>query len=453
LEKNGWQVLEPIKPGYKPLAKLERVFEKFFQGENEEQLDNFIHNHPDGLCPLIKCLPGSERFLLVVDQFEEVFTLCPKEKEEERRRFIELLTSCPPEGRLEVVLTMRADFLEPCLSYESLNRLIQEQVVLMPPLVGADLEEAIAKPANLQGYQLETGLLGAILQDVGQENGCLPLLQFTLTELWEQRDRETYQLTLAKYDELGGVIGSLNRHAEQIYQNFTNQEQKWVNRIFLKLVRTGTQEKDTRQRQPKAKLLAIAGDNPANREAISRVLDKLVDGRLLVTDREVVDWVDLTHEALMGGWERLVTWRQSDRELRRLVDLVEDALQEWLNSPKKENLMMGWLLAQVREKWSELESNLPSSAKEFYQKSNDYQREQQKIQDLLSSLSFALRSFNFLSQFLELIPLLAARVTDADGGALISLKPNGQVRLEQIHCPEDWACQNIRKAIEKAIVL
>ncbi|HEY9605692.1 MAG TPA: guanylate cyclase, partial [Allocoleopsis sp.] len=77
-------------------------------------------------------------------------------------------------------------------------------------------------------------------------------------------------------------------------------------------------------------------------------------------------------------------------------------------------------------------------------------REQHKIHDLLSSLGFALRSFNNLNQFLELIPLMAARVTDADGGALILFKPNGQVRLEQLHCQEGQACQNIRKALEKA---
>ncbi len=171
----------------------------------------------------------------------------------------------------------------------------------MPPLVGANLEQAIATPANLQGYQLEIGLLGAILQDVGQEKGCLPLLQFALTELWEQRDRQTHTLTLAKYHQLGGVIGSLDRHAEQLYQSFTEQQQNWVKRIFLKLVRMGENGKDTRQRQPKSKLLALAGDNPADQQAIRDVIEKLIWGRLLVTAPNGEDWIDLAHEALMGG--------------------------------------------------------------------------------------------------------------------------------------------------------
>ncbi|WP_249065802.1 hypothetical protein [Argonema antarcticum] len=122
-----------------------------------------------------------------------------------------------PDSRLAIVTTMRADFLEYCLSYESLTELIQNQAVYMPPLLGAELEEAIAKPANLQGYDLETGLLGAILDDVGKEKDCLPLLQFALTELWE-RDKQKHRLTLEQYRALGGVTGALNRHAEKVYR-------------------------------------------------------------------------------------------------------------------------------------------------------------------------------------------------------------------------------------------
>jgi energy-coupling factor transporter ATP-binding protein EcfA2 len=256
--ENGWQVLEPIMPGVEPLAELKRAFSQLFERTEIREISTLIDT--DGLSSVISRLPGSDRFLLVVDQFEEVFTLCFKE--EERNRFVGLLTQCP-EGRLAIIITMRADFLEPCLKYELLTQLIQTQAIYIPPLVGADLEEAIASPANLQGYQLERGLLGTIQQEVvGQEKGCLPLLQFTLTELWEQRDRQTHLLTVAKYNELGGVIGALNRHAKKLYESFTEQQQDWVKRIFLRLVRTGIQEKDTRQRQPKVKLLSITAKNP-----------------------------------------------------------------------------------------------------------------------------------------------------------------------------------------------
>ena len=382
LEKNGWRILDPIKPGIEPLAKLRGAFEPFFQRPREiQQLYEFIHNHPDGLNAVIERLPGSERFLLVVDQFEEVFTLCSKE--EERRKFIDLLTQVVELSdatslqslRLAIVTTMRADFLEPCLSYPSLTQLIQQQAVYMPPLVGADLEQAIASGANLQGYCFEDGLLGEIMQDVGKEQGCLPLLQFALTELWEKRDCQKHQLTVEQYRAMGGVIGALDRHAEAIYQSFTEQEQEWIRRIFLKLVRTGEGEKDTRQGQPKAKVLAISSDS-----VISDVLDELIQGRLLVSGEE---GVDLAHEALMEGWQRFDEWRKENREIRRLIDRVEDAFQEWMKNQQDENLMMGGLLSQVRKQWQELEPNLLPSVVAFCQRSIETELTHEQTRELL----------------------------------------------------------------------
>ena len=270
LEKNGWRILDPIKPGIEPLAKLLAAFERFFQRSRKiQQLYEFIHNHPNGLNEVIESLSDSERFLLVVDQFEEVFSLC--RKEEERSRFIELLTSCLHDGRLAIVTTMRADFLDSCLHYPSLTQLIQNRAVYIPPLVGADLERAITSPANRQRYQLETGLLGGILQDVSQEKEYLPLLQFALTELWSKRDFHRRQLTLLQYKAMGGVIGALNCQANLIYEKYNPHEQEWIKRIFLKLVRTGESVKDTRQRQPKSKLLAIGSEH-----VISDILDELI---------------------------------------------------------------------------------------------------------------------------------------------------------------------------------
>ncbi|MGH7999120.1 MAG: sensor histidine kinase, partial [Brasilonema sp.] len=212
---------------------------------------------------------------------------------------------------------------------------------------------------------------------------CLPLLQFALTELWEQRDNQKHQLTVEQYRAMGGVIGALDLHAENIYHSFTQKEQEWIKQIFLKLVRTGEGEKDTRQQQPKAKLLAIGGENE-----IGFVLDELIQERLLVSGQENLHreaWVDLAHEALMEGWKRFVQWGQENRELRRLIDRVEDALQEWQKQPKNENLIMGGLLAQVREKWEEIKPDLDAVAKEFYQKSIAFEEQQQQLIEAASN--------------------------------------------------------------------
>ncbi|AUS99294.1 hypothetical protein CLI64_02175 [Nostoc sp. CENA543] len=374
LEKNGWRVLEPIFPTRNPLAELERAFTQLFERTEIREIGDLIDTK--GLSAVISRLTGSERCLLVVDQFEEIFTLGTRE--EERRQFIELLTQVA-EGRLAIITTMRADFLEYCLNYESLTQLIQGQAVYMPPLLGAELEEAIAFPAMLQGYQLKRGLLGAIQQEVlGQEKGCLPLLQFALTELWEQRDRTTHQLTVAKFNELGGVIGALNRHAEKLYSGFTEQQQAWVKRIFLKLVRTGAEDKDTRQRQTKNELLSVAGENSDEQLVIEQVLEKLIQGRLIVTDTEAREevWIDLAHEALIEGWQRLREWRQQDRDLRRLHDKLADALREWLHKGEDEQyLIPRGLLAEVRKNWENLQPDLSSQAKKFYQHSDSDERE------------------------------------------------------------------------------
>lgn len=394
LEKNGWRIFEPILPGDEPLAELKTALIELFGGRTEgRELYSLIET--EGLHPVIEQLSDSERLLLVIDQFEEVFTLCPKE--EERRQFIELLTQVAkiPDSRLAIVTTMRADFLEPCLSYESLTKLIQNEAVYMPPLLGAELEEAIATPAKLQGYSFADGLLGEILHDVGQEKECLPLLQFALTELWEKRDyprgsaksdREKHQLSIEQYRVLGGVKGALNRHADKLYtykdflkespqQERSPQEQEWIKRIFLKLVRTGEGIKDTRQRQLKAKLLAMGSNS------IGVILDELIQGRLLVTgqeNRQEEAWVDLAHEALMDGWEQFVIWRQEKRELQRLIDRVENALKEWQEKSQDDSyLLSGGLLSEVQDHWSVLQSDLSFETEEYYERSEDYWFEQE----------------------------------------------------------------------------
>jgi WD40 repeat protein/energy-coupling factor transporter ATP-binding protein EcfA2 len=458
--ESGWRVLKPIKPGIEPLTELRGAFKEFFQGAREKQLYAFIKNDPEGLVKLIERLPDSEQFLLVIDQFEEVFTVCPVE--EDRRRFIELITQVAeiPDSRLAVVTTMRADFLEPCLQYESLTQLIQNQAIYMPPLMGGDLVKAIAKPAELQGYRLEDGLLGEILHDV-KGAGSLPLLQFALTELWEKRDRENHLLTLEQYEVMEGAIGSLNRHAQKVYtykdfwedspaEERTEQEQDWIKQIFLKLVRTGEEEKDTRQRQPRGKLLAIAGDNPEDREALNEVIDELVQGRLLVTGEaeqksDIADsvqdakMIDLAHEALMEGWTQFVEWRQENRELRRLSDRVEDAFREWQKDQKDENLMMGGLLAQVRLEWQNLEPDLEPNLKEFYQRSDAHER------DRIAELQQALTESKLREQAARVLNLLPVQPLD---GLVLAIQTMG-LNLDKL--PEGKILPPVQGSLNEAM--
>jgi type II secretory pathway predicted ATPase ExeA len=407
LEKSGWQVLKPMTPGTAPLAKLINVFEPFFESiRNQKQLEAFIYTDPEGLRRVTEHLSSSQRLLLLVDQFEEVFTLS---RLEEKNRFIELLTQVAelPQSKLAVVMTMRADFLEPCLKYSALTQLIQDYSILMKPLTPAELQQAIEEPAKKQGYSLESGLLGEILQEVRQEPGCLPLLQFALRQLWERRDRENHQLTCSAYREIGGAIGALNLHAEELYQKLSEAEQRWVKMVCLNLTRTGGEEKDTRQRQPKQELLRLAADSQ-NQLVLNTVLTMLVDERQLVTGKEDSGeaWVDLAHEALMEGWERFAKWRKEDRELRRLRDRVEDERRDWQEHEQNDDyLISGGLLVQVTKRWTELKPYLHVTAQEFYQLS--YERDREKT-------SYAAGVSHFKERLQELQGKLSERLEEME---------------------------------------
>ncbi|MEH2408609.1 nSTAND1 domain-containing NTPase [Nostoc sp.] len=243
LDDSVWQILPPIKPGFQPLQELRGVLKAFFQGAKKERLlSELITNEPNPLPVILEHLTGAEKFLLVVDQFEELFTVSVAE---DKQRFIELLTQVVEmtDSRLKVVITMRADFLEPCLDYPSLNKLIENQLVLMPRITGVDLKQTITEPAKLQGHSVEEKLVLKILEDVGKEPGYLPLMEFALTRLWEKRDQQKHQLTLEQYENFQGLTGALNFHAENVYlyedyqqdsptQERNEQEKDWIGQIF-----------------------------------------------------------------------------------------------------------------------------------------------------------------------------------------------------------------------------
>ena len=347
LEDLGWRVLEPIVPGVDPIENLRSA-----------TLD--LNELTD------------QKILLVIDQFEEIFTLSRDRKVQSA--FIQELMALSE--KVAIVVTMRVDFVEACLADEALTQSIQRNAIYLGAMTGKELEDAIVNPAEKQGVKLQERLLARILKDVESEENCLPLLEFTLSQLWEKRPKAEIELSVANYEALGGVMGSLNTHAEEIYQGLVKQKREdWVQQVMLKLVRTGEGKKDTRQRQLKADLLGL-GKNEQERDAIESVIMTLVDGRLLVGDRvNDQDVIDLSHEALMLSWKRFVGWREDDREIRRLVDKIEDAKREWQTQKKREYLLDGRLLKDARRLLKD-KPNVVLGAKAFIQKSSWWGRSQ-----------------------------------------------------------------------------
>ncbi|MEM9487631.1 MAG: CHAT domain-containing protein, partial [Myxococcota bacterium] len=272
----------------------------------------------------------SRPFLLVVDQFEELFTSI--DNPELRQSFVRQLWSL---GRgtsgVYCVVTMRVDFLGQCgeivldesglrldqVAYDEAHRVFVAQ---MDP---DQLRQAIEEPARLVGLELEPGLASTMLGDVGAEPGALPLLQYILDLLWQRRVGRT--LTAAAYHELGGVTGALQRRADALIDSFTAREQALARRMLVRLV--GAQDDDsaqnTRRRAAIESLRPIAA---ADQAGFDRVLDALVAARLLVrSDDRGTPTIEVAHEALIRKWPRLREWLLQDRD--KLVELQE--IEAW----------------------------------------------------------------------------------------------------------------------------
>ena len=385
LEAQGWKVSPPIKPGNEPITRLTAVIEKYLRKRNDPKNKKrklLACLRENGSLAVSKQLSmnkreESSRVLLIVDQFEEVFTQCSKETQD---AFIaELVKIGQTESLLSVVMTMRSDFVEEWLGGGYSSEVIRRNTMWIGALQEENLKLAIEKPAQLQGYELEKGLLSLLIKDVLAEENYLPLLEFTLKELWEKRDRPNRRLTVKAYEEVGGLAGALNRRADAIYENLRKIEQIWAKRICLQLVRFGQEEKDTRQRQSKEALLSMGGKDEQTQQTIADVIQSLVNERLLVTatdeaaavrdEADSVDntvsnegYVDIAHEALLVQWGLFVQWRQEDRDLRRLEQRLKDAYREWKSKGEREDYSLtGGLLLELKEQWPKMKVVLGES--------------------------------------------------------------------------------------------
>jgi len=283
--------------------------------------------------------------VLVVDQFEEVFTLCPDERE--REEFLESLrvATVDPDTRLRVVVTLRADFYDRPLTYPRFGELLATMNEAVPPLTPDELEQAIRKPAERVGVSPEPGLVAEMIAEVAHQPGVLPLVQYTLTELFERRDEDA--LTLAALHEVGGVAGALSARADRILDAADPEAQRAIKQVFLRLVTLGEGTQDTRRRVPRSELDALEVDP----EAIDRVLEVFGRHRFLTFDRDASTrepTVEIAHEALLSAWARLRNWIEDAREDLRQERRLARAAAEWRASDHDASfLMRGARLEQI----------------------------------------------------------------------------------------------------------
>jgi WD40 repeat protein/DNA-binding SARP family transcriptional activator len=353
----GWQ-RALMRPGAHPLAELERA------------------------------LPAAgERAVLVVDQFEELYAVC--RDEHERSAFLDALAELAqdPGRRVQVVVAMRADFYGRCAEHALFARLIAPDQVLVGPMQPDELQRAIEEPAHRVGLRVESSLTEALIADVLDEPGGLPMLSAALLEQW--REREGRAMRRAAYERTGGVRGAVGRLAERTYARLSEDERDAARRILLRLADAGEHDAAFVRRR-------VPLDELDDDEHSAAALSVLVDSRLVTVDEHTLE---VAHEALLREWPRLRSWLEEDAEGRRLHQHVTHAARDWQAADRdRGELYRGARLAAALD-WAaghgrdlnELERDfLDASHAETERESEQQRRTNRRLRALLAGLALLL---------------------------------------------------------------
>ncbi len=366
----GWSFVV-CNPGNAAISSLGRAMAGEMAGDKEafEQMLEF--DNPDvAVEVLARWRSRHDRALLVVDQFEELFT---QNTPDEQHRFSELLNRLVLEADVFVVLSMRDDFLMRCRDQEALKPIFTDMTAL-PTLSGGALRRALVQPANTCGYRFEDDdLVDEMLAEIEDERGALPLLAFAAARLWEMRDRKTGLLTRQAYQDIGGVGGALARHAEATVDRIGSEHIGVVRELFRNLVTAeGTRAvrewnellsvfggvNDREGINPSPTMLSApvkgvgAGFTPA-RESAEEVLRELIDARLLTSyevredEHEPIRRVEIIHESLLANWPRLVRWQTQDADAVQLRDQLRQAAKTWDDQGRTDSML--WTGPAFRE--------------------------------------------------------------------------------------------------------
>jgi hypothetical protein len=300
---------------------------------------------------------GTNRVLIVVDQFEELYTLTSDE--EARRRFLdELLAASSRAGsKANITLTLRGDFVGSALAYRPLSDRLQDAQINLGPMTREELECAIRKPAEKIQLEFEPGLVRRILNDVGDEPGNLPLLEFVLKELWDKRRGSV--LLNETYDAIGGLQGAVATKADELLKGLSLAEQKILQRVFLRIVRPSEGGLDTRRRAAFTELPPEGAD----------LVVKLANERLLVTNQSasgLEQTVEVAHEALISNWSTLRAWVNEDREFLLWRVRLGALITEWERAQESdEALLRGPLLIEAQKWFDQRSQDLSDQERKF----------------------------------------------------------------------------------------
>ncbi|MBU0653918.1 MAG: caspase family protein [Gammaproteobacteria bacterium] len=334
LPESDWQVLV-MRPTAQPLQNLR---DTLVRGFPDAQVGT-LASGADLQREVLRLVTAGKRLLLVIDQFEEVFTECHDDVA--RAAFFAcLLEALDSDNPLHLVLTLRADFLGHCTeqAYSGLGQRLQHHTLLLVAPTAGELREAITRPLALVGMRCEQALEDELVDQTLHAKGSLPLLQYVLEKLWQSaRQERSRELTLAMYRQLGGqhgggLRGVLNEKADAFYQQLEPQQQRLMEWLMVELTQVGDGQDDTRHT---VTLQELHNRQPQYTAALDALLAQLVTHeRLLTQDHDDYGQATITvaHEALIRDWQRLRGWLESNREIKSWRLRLEDSITAWKNN-------------------------------------------------------------------------------------------------------------------------
>src|SRR5262245_50436202 len=347
-----WNALS-LRPGPTPLRALAAAFNPRADGEGAAEYATKITNEADKLRTgdpellshmireeLGQAEGGPDRLLLYIDQWEELYAQAPSSSDKERatqhatdvNRFIDLLLTVARIAPVAVVATVRADFFDPLIGHEEIKSLLPTRQVLLGKMLRSELESTIVEPARKVGLTFDPPkLVQRILDEAGEDEGMLPLLQYALKESWALRKGN--KITGDSYARSGGVREAIRITAEQAFEALSAEDQQAARQLFLRLVMPGEGQEDTRAR-------AAMPSEPMQRSIVEQFAGPRT--RLLVTgsDDAARPMVEVAHEALIRTWPRLREWIDLNREKLRSRAAILQAKAEWEQQARRKDLLL-----------------------------------------------------------------------------------------------------------------
>jgi len=372
-----WRIIE-IRPGNQPFqalaaqlfSELKDVLAAHYTvdslrdtlKQSSLSLHELLAQHP---------LPNNAQLLIVCDQFEEIFRFFQQGASAEARNFVSLLlASSKPypvsttqlSDSVYVVITMRSDFLGDCAQFAGLAEAVNQGLYLTPRLNAQQLRAAIEEPAFVFDGDIEPALITQLLEDAQTNQDQLPLLQHVLMRLWDLANDKTATLTLADYQAIGGLRDALSRHADEIYNQLSNEQQRIAELLFRSLTERGDTQRDTRRPTP---LTEIIDNTASSHSEVVAVIDafRQTGCCFLMPPINVAltvdSIIDISHESLIRQWQRLKDWAADETEDAKIYWRLEDRALEWqknkadfLKSPELQSFQQWWEEKKPTVSWA-----------------------------------------------------------------------------------------------------